>query len=222
MFSSGKRILALFCSSFFALPFPAWAYESPLSDSAVRDAYFLGQHHDEIFSDFLQKYGVTLPVPKTGPQIASISFYTPFALTAINSNQQASIYSAQQAQIDHDKQPEVVHVVVEIWFTASYGAYSTVPVGSGSIATNGFRPRSPDFWHDFRVRVAQNGRMIVPSNSSGQPHWICGDDSGCELSGATLTFEYPAAALSQNAATVLVTPPEGDPVSVDFDLASLR
>jgi hypothetical protein len=222
MFSSSQRIFALFFSTCLAFPFPLRAFETPLSDTAVRDAYFLGQHHDEIYSDFLQKYVVTLPVPKTGPQIASVALFTPYALTAIHSNQQAGTYSAQQAKLDHDRGPEVVRVVIQIWLTASYGAYSMEPVGSGSTATKGFRPRSPDFWRDFRVRVNQSDQLVVPSNASGDPQYNCGDDSGCELSGATLTFEYPASSFADSTATVVVTPPEGDPVSVDFDLTSLR
>lgn len=222
MFSGRTRILALFCCSLLVAPFPACAFETPLSDTAVREAYFLGQHHDDIYSDFLHKYVLMLPIPNSGPHIASVALFTPYALTAIYSNQQSGPYSAQQAQLDHDKRPEVVRVVVQIWFTGSYGAYSTEPVGSGATATRGFRPRPPDFWRDFRVRVTQDDQLILPSNASGEPQWNCGPDAGCELSGATITFEYPASAFTAPSATVLVTPPEGDPVSVDFDLALLR
>jgi hypothetical protein len=43
-----------------------------------------------------------------------------------------------------------------------------------------------------------------------------------ELAGRTITFEYPATTFAQTTATVLVTLPEGGPVSVDFDLDALR
>jgi hypothetical protein len=222
LFLNRRHVLALLLSGCLALPSPVRAYETPLSDSAVREAYFLGQHHDEIYSDFLSKYGVTLPIPKSGPHIASVSFLTPYALTAMNSNQKVGTYSAQQAQIDHDKQPEVVRVVVEVWLTASYGAYVIQPPVPHTTATSGYLPRSPDFWRDFRVRTSQNDKIVVPSNASGDPHWNCGEDSGCQLSGATLTFDYPASAFSPDTVTVLVTPPEGDSVSADFDPTSLR
>ena len=220
--SSRKRHLAILYSSFLALPFPACAFETPLSDSAVREAYFLGQHHDEIYSDFLRKYAVPLALPTNGPHIASISFFTPYALTAINSNQQAGTYSAQQAQIDHDKRPEVVRVVVQIRFTGSYGAYIRQPAGRGATATSGIKLRPPDFWRDFRIRVTEKDQLVIPQNASGEPQWNCRDNAGCDLTGATVTFEYPASAFTEGSATVLVTPPEGDSVSVDFDLASLR
>lgn len=222
MFSNCRRAFALFVSFCFAIPLPAHAFETPLSDTAVRDAYFLGQHHDDVYSDFMRRYNVFLPPPKTGPQIGAISFFTPYALTAMYSNQQSSSYSAQQAQIDHDKAPEIVRVVVQIWFTGTYGAYIVQPADSHTPGPRGFLPRSPDFWHDFRVRVLQADQMLLPQNASGEPQWNCGGDSGCELAGATLTFNYPATAFTSGAVTIQVTPPEGDPVLVDFDPASLR
>ena len=222
MLSTQSRFAALYLTCILILPAPSIAFDSPLSDTAVREAYFLGQHHDEFFADFLQRYVVPLPLPETGPHIATVSFFTPFAVAAVYSNQQSGGYSAQQAQIDHAKQPEIVRVVVQIWLTDSYGPYIVRPTGSRSDALKGFAPRSSDFWREFRLRVIQRDQLLVPLNAKGEPSFRCGDDSGCLLSGATLTFDYPAAAFSQDTATVLVTPPEGDPVSVDFDLPSLR
>ncbi len=219
---SPQRVAAAILASLLALPPCSLAFETPLSDTAIREAYFLGQHHDSIYGEFLQRYGVALPLPKNGPQIASVSFFTPYALTAIYSNQIAGSYSAQQAQIEHDKRPEFVHVVVQIWFTSSYGAYIVQPTNSRRDSVKGFVPRSPGFWRDFRVRVFQKDQLVIPLSAAGEPILSCGDESSCELSGATLTFEYPATAFTADTATVVVTPPEGDPVSVDFDLTSLR
>jgi hypothetical protein len=58
---------------------PAFAYETDLSESAVREAYFLGQRHDEKTSAFLAQYIKYLPKPKTGPHIAEIRLLTPLA-----------------------------------------------------------------------------------------------------------------------------------------------
>ncbi len=216
------RLSALLATSTLLLPTPSTAFDSPLSDTAIREAYFLGQHHDEFFTDFIQKYVVALPMPHSGPHIASVSLLTPYAVAAVYSNQQSGIYSAQQAQLDHDKQPEFVRVVVRIWLTESYGPYIVGQTGSRPDSPKGFTPRSPDFWREFRVRVLQKDQLLVPVNATGEPSFNCRDDSSCLLSGATLTFDYPAAGFSQDTAAVLVTPPEGDPVSVDFDLSSLR
>jgi hypothetical protein len=43
------RLRFLSCALTFALvfPFPAAAFDTPLSDTAVREAYFLGQRRDD-------------------------------------------------------------------------------------------------------------------------------------------------------------------------------
>jgi hypothetical protein len=58
--------------------------------------------------------------------------------------------------------------------------------------------------------------------ASGVPTYICGRHGGCTLTGATLQFDYPAKAFTSDTATIQIFPPEGDPLSVDFDLSALR
>ena len=214
-----------FCAlAISVLLFPAHssAMDSPLSEEAVRDAYFLGQHHDQSFADFLNKYSKFLPMPKTGPYIASISFLTPFALLAQESNQRIQNYSAQQAEQDHRSQDEIVRIVIRIQLTETYRALIPTPTGSKSDSPIGFAKRPDDFWKDFEVQVVDKDKTLVPLSSSGDPFYSCDNDGGCILSGATLQFESPAKAFKSEAPTVQVTPPEGDPVSVPFDLSRLR
>lgn len=214
------RLNAVTLATLLLLAPSSSAFDTSLSDTAVREAYFLGQHHDDIFAAFLKKYVVALPPPKQGPHIASVSLFTPYALAAIYSNQQLSSYSAQQAQLDHQRQPELVRVVVQIWLTDSYSEYIVHPIGSRSGSPKGLELRSYDFWRQFRVGVYQNDRFVVPMNAYGEPSVWCSDD--CTLTGATLTFEYPAKDFVQDSVTIQVTPPEGEPVAVDFDLTSVR
>lgn len=68
---------------------PSLAYDTPLSDQAVREAYFLRQRRDESMYAFLNKYTKPLPRPKTGPHIAAITFFTPFALLVQHASRQA-------------------------------------------------------------------------------------------------------------------------------------
>ncbi len=42
------------------------------------------------------------------------------------------------------------------------------------------------------------------------------------MTGATLKFKFRADAFTSDSATIRVDPPEGDPVSVGFDLIRLR
>jgi hypothetical protein len=202
-------------------PAPSPAFDTPLSDTAVREAYFLGQRRDETMARFLDKYTKHLEEPRNGPYIASITFFTPYAQVVLLSRDNSSGYSAQQAQLDHKNRVESVQVVIDILFTNSYGPYITRPAGSRSSATAGFSPRPYDFWKDFQVQFLDGDKLLKPFSSSGQPKVSC-DEWSCALIGATLTFEFLAENFPTDTATVVVDPPEGDQVVVDFDLASLR
>jgi hypothetical protein len=215
------RLYAVTLASLLLLTPSSSAFDTPLSDTAVREAYFLGQRHDDSLGKLLDKYVVYLQPPKTGPYIQSVSFLSPYVLTALYSSQQVSIYSAQQAQLDHLKNPEIVRVSVQIFLTDSYGPLLVRPTGPGTPSLKGFFPRPSDFWREFRLRTIQNDQMVIPTSSKGEPSFRC-DDNGCVLTGATLSFEYPAAAFPENTATIQIDPPEGDPVVVEFDLASFR
>jgi hypothetical protein len=200
----------------------SFAFDTPLSDQAVREAYFLGQRGDETMAAFLNKYTKYLEAPKTGPDIASVTVFTPFALLVQQSSQHSSGYSAQQATLDHRDQGEFVRIIVQIQLTNSYAAYIVRPTGTRSGSPSGFVPRPYDFWKDFDVKVSSDDKKLRPFSSSGQPNLLCADEGGCELTGATLQFDFLAEDFASGSAVIDVDPPEGDPVSTDFDLGHLR
>jgi hypothetical protein len=208
-------------AALLTLPVPSFAFETPLSDTAVREAYFLGQRHDDRLARFLDKYTKHLPPPKRGPHISAVTFYTPFALVVQDSSEHSTGYSAQQAWLDHQNQEESVEVVVQILLTDSYPALIPRPTGSHSGSSIGYVQRPYDFWARFHVQVFSRDKELKPFTSSGRPDLFCGDD-GCLLTGATLELEFPAQAFDSESATVEVRPPEGESVSVEFDLVSLR
>ena len=222
MANTRLRFLACSLAALLVIPVPSSAFETPLSDTAVREAYFLGQRHDETMARLLEKYSKHLPVPKSGPYIASVTFFTPFAQLVMSSSEHSSGYSAQQAEIDHRSQAESVRIVIDILFTDSYGPYIVRPTGSRPGSPTGFVPRPYDFWKDFQVQLFDGDKPIRPFTSSGQPTLSCSDEGGCMLVGATIEFEFLAESLPADSVTVQVDPPEGDQVMVDFDLASVR
>jgi hypothetical protein len=214
-----RSSLALLTSALLSSA-PALGFNTPLSDQAVREAYFLGQRRDESMAAFLNKYTKLLPPPKTGPNISSVTFLTPFALLVEYSSRQSN-YSAQQAALDHKSQDEAVEISIDIFLTPSYGAFTTPPTHSRSGSPLGIQMRPSDFWKTFKFRVLDGDEEITTDDLTGQPHYSCSDD-GCILSGATVYLRFPAEAFTSDSATIEVTPPEGDRVSVDFDLSSLR
>ena len=216
-----RPIAAVLIAAMLLTP-SSFAFDTPLSDQAVREAYFLGQRHDETMSTLLNKYTKLLPPPKTGPDISSVTFLTPFALLVQQSSEHTSGYSAQQAALDHRDQGEFVRIVIQIQLTDSYGSFIIRPTGSRSGSSAGFVPRPYDFWTDFDVRVSSKDQKLRPFSSVGQPNFICSQDSSCTLTGAALQFDFSVEDFASGSATIDVTPPEGDSVTVDFDLDRLR
>jgi len=224
------RFLPCMIAIVLAFPFPSVAFDTPLSDTAVRQAYFMGQRHDETYGQFLDSYYKHLPPPTTGPYISSVAFLTPYALLTEFSNQQPYGYSAQQAELDHQGMVETVKILVEIQLTDTYPAVMANPAGrtSGTPWNRILRPS--DFWRDFQIETISGGKVLSPFVSRGEPNYICGDSDlqglaigeYCTLVGATVRMEFLAEAFATDSAKVKIVPPEGDKVVVDFDLSSLR
>src|SRR5277367_4700593 len=135
-----QLVLALVLSVLL-LAQPLFAFDSPLSEQAVREAYFLGQRRDDTMQRALDKYTLYLDPPESGPDISSVTFFTPFALAVQSSSQHSSGYSAQQAQIDHRAQKEAVKILVEILLTKSYSNVIVRPTATRSNSPTGFAPR---------------------------------------------------------------------------------
>jgi hypothetical protein len=203
---------------------PIFAFQSPLSDESVREAYFLGQRHDGSFERLLEKSTRQFPAPKNGPYISSVMFVTPFVSAAKLSNNYIGNYSAQQAELDYrEAGKDNIKITVEIQLTESYGQF-TAPAktnsrpGSSSVLI----PRPDDFWRDFQVYIFNGDQALTNSVYHGRPNYTCGEHGPCILIGATLTFEFPTDAFSADSASVRVEPPEGQSVAADFDLSRLR
>ena len=219
--AAGFRCFVSLAISALLLCQPLFAFQTPLSDTAVREAYFLGQRHDQSVSDFFAKYAKTLPAPQYGPYISTIRFLTPYAQVVSLSGNKSAGYSAQQAERDHHADAETVVVSADIYLTDSYGPFLAAPTDSRSGSRAGLTPRSSDFWRDFDVSVSSDSRTLSPQDTSGQPIYNC-SEYGCSLVGATITLTFAAAKFPSDSVTVNVVPPEGDEVNLDFDLTSFR
>ncbi len=202
---------------------PLIAYESGLSEIAIRDAYFLGQRHDNTLPAFYSKYASFPPEPKTGPHISEIRFLTPFEQLVEFCEQQHGNYDAQQALLDHRGKRDFVKVIVRVAFTASYGRFLPAPQGASGQSNVDVPLRSLDFWKSVRVSVSDDARRLAPSRSYGRPTYSGAQGiNPCPVTGAYMEFFFPADAFTSQTAFVRVVPPEGDPVIAEFDLSSLR
>jgi len=110
---------------------------------------------------------------------------------------------------------------MEIQFTQSYGAIITTLTHSRSGSPTAMQLRSPEFWRAFKYRIFDGDEEITTEDISGEPQYQC-SEIACTLRGAIVHIQFPATAFKSDSAGVEVTPREGDAVSVDFDLSSLR
>ena len=214
------RWVSCFFAVLLAFPSRILAFETPLSDTAIREAYFLGQRNNESTAKFLDKYYKHLPPPKSGPYISSVAILTPYAMVVMNTGKQIGHYSAQQAQIDHRDRQETVLCLVEIQLTDTYPAF--IPDPASRTTPPGFVPRSYNFWTDFQVHFMDGENELRPFASSGHANYFCSDQGGCTLIGATIQFEFFAESFPTTEATVQIEPPEGESLELNFDLASVR
>jgi hypothetical protein len=164
--------------SLLLLAGPALAFNSPLSDESIREAYFLGQRHDESMARFLDTYNRHLRPPETGPYISSVGFLTPFARAVLLSSQRVN-YSAQQAEQEHHRDSEMVAITVEILLTQSYGAILSAQTSTNSNSPITFTLRPADFWKDFDVQVLSEQKNLEPTVLTGEPNYTCGEYGGC-------------------------------------------
>jgi hypothetical protein len=219
-FISRPTIAFILCAALLA---PAsFSFDIPLSEESVRQAYFLGQRNDNKTVEFLDKYTQHHPVPDEGPQVASVQLLTPYANVVELSRQHTLGNSAQDALQLYKKNGDVVRVVINIYFTATYNAVIEKPAGSRSSSTNGFQLRSVNFWRDFSYRLFQKDELIEPLDMQGQATYSSSEDSS-SLTGAVITLLYDANKISSSHdADVVVDTVAGQQLVTTFDLASLR
>ena len=220
MSSPATRFASIFTTALLLVP-PSFAFDTPLSDTAIREAYFLGQRRDDAMTRFLNRYTKFPDAPESGPQIYSVTFLTPYALVVQQSSQRLN-YSAQQAEKEHNPDDEIVAITVEILLTASYPATIAKPTGSRSGAAIGFQLRNPDFWKDFKYSVFDDEKEFKVDDATGEPTYSCDGYGSCSLIGAMVHLQLPAKFFTSDSATVEIDPKVADPTYVDFDLSSLR
>ena len=210
--SSFGRGLAILAAALLVTSI-ASACEVPLSDEAVREAYFLGQRHDETSARFLETYRLYFPVPKSGPHVFVVEVFTPYALAVQSSSHHSLGYSAQQAKLDYRARGDSLRVGVYVRYTSTYGpGFPYSPV-----RTSG--------WKDFQVRLTLNGKTLESRSVRYEGTLMGtggGKGAGSRPTGFIVWQEYPAPNPTSTDATVEVDTPDGQHVVASFDLSRLR
>lgn len=194
------------------------AYEQPLRDHSVREAYFLGRRKDEKTAQFLAQYVKKFPVPKQGPHVAEVELRTPYEQVVLRARNAPDGYSSQQAGQEYRKLGDRVVVRVLIYLTPTYPAHAPIT----PIQVEPVLVRPEDFWRDFDIRLFQK-EEISSVNVRGQPFYTNSEFGTGGLAGAEVELEFAADALSSTEpARVEILTPDGQRITARFDLEKLR
>ena len=202
---------------------PVLAFEMPLTDNAVREAYFLGQRNDQKTADFLKLYTRLLPLPDKGPYVSEIHLLTPCAQVVSISSQHSTGYSAQQAAADYHGRGDTVLLEIRIEFTVTYTYDDAVRTANDTAGELDRHLDPEDFWRAFRFKLSQNDQF-EPFDTRGDPIYGSSSpgDATSTLRGAIVSLEYDASQFESLPIQVEVIPPSAAPVVAKFDLAKLR
>ena len=159
-----RPCLAILTASLLLIS-PCFALTTPLSDEAIREAYFLGQRNDESTAGLLVSYLRTLPPPKSGAHISEVEVYTPYSQLVELSRLHSVGYSAQQAVADYRANSHTFLVRIRIDFTSTYGALELYR--SGRLLDppkHSSEAEPPDYHRDFRAGLSLKDDQ--------EEHWI--------------------------------------------------
>jgi|SRR5215469_2583912 len=195
----------------------AFALDVPLSDEAVREAYFLDQRRDDRTAQFLETYRRYFQSPKSGPHVSAVELFTPYAQAVEVSSKHSVGYSAQQALQDYHARGDSLRVGVYVRYTSTYGP--GFPYSPNRV------PGQTGTWTDFQVRLSLNGKTLQSRSVRYEGMRMSTGGSkggGSRPAGFIIWQEYYASDSTSTYATVEIDTPEGQHVTAYFDLSHLR
>lgn len=208
------------------------AYDHPLSDNDVRNAYFLGtdkQRATEFLSDYIQgaDYTEAPGTVKPGPQIVETEVLTPYALAVDSSRQRTIGYSAQDAEEEYNKNPDRFVVRIQI-VNALNSALSSTAILPPAGCSGAQRIASVnECFKGFKFSFAQEKdgpegeeKQIDPHEIYGTPIYSIGQSS--IFLGANVWFEFRASEIASKPLEITLKLPDGQKLATSFDLAVLR
>jgi hypothetical protein len=193
---------------------PALAFDDPLSSSAIRDAYILGNRKDFKTAEFFASYKHSLPTPESGPYVATITVETPYG-QIVELGEAAMNIDVQGAEerLAGKKFPFIVRVGVDV--TDDYPGPSPSNPHGPSVP--------PDFERDFKIQLLQKDKKISPKST--EVHLLYSDavSNIYQISGAVIELRYYTADLdSYGDATISVHTLDGQNMETSFDLGQLK
>lgn len=192
------------------------AFEYPLSETAIRDAFLTGHATDGRNSQLFVKYVRDFPAPESGPYVARIRLETPYEQVA-KVGATASNYHTQEAEQQFFGKPLPFRVSVEIQFTPTYPAFDiSEPAGAYSL----LQPL-PDYQREFQIDVSQ-GNTIEPESSRAYVSSSYFSNTVWGIQGLVIEQEYDPRKIDSADLTVEVHTPDGQDIVTTFNMAELQ
>lgn len=180
------------------LVFPAWAYDVPLSESSIRDAYYLGTRATSLGPDFLREYTQNLPELKVGRYTSVIKLETPFSQIAAASANKLG-YSAQDAVKEFRGKPLAFRISMDICYKID----------------------APE--NAVRIKVFQNEKEVFPETYSSSPYYPATDKyTRVSSIGERVEVEFKPNKIESTTLLIAIDTPDGQRAEIAFDLQTLR
>jgi hypothetical protein len=196
MFKPWPAIVAVLLA--FALAIPACAYDVLLTESSIRDAYFLGTRQTGLPSDFLAAYTRTIPELHVGGYKSTVTIETPFTQVAVLSSKKLN-YSAQDAVKDFSNKPFSFRVHMDILYMLD---------------------APPDA---IKFKLIQNKKELTPDSTERSSYFPASDAyTRPPAIGETLELEFNASRIDSSTLTIAIDTPDGQRAETVFDLQSIR
>ena len=195
--TSAPGVLATLLSLTLALPVSA--YDSYLSQQAIRDAYFLGARQGGLTPQFLARYSHWVPDLHQGSCTSEIRLETPF-LQVADYTSKVPNYSSQDAVKDFYNKPMKFRVFLNICYM----------------------PEAPPP-NSVTIKIVQNKKEIVPSSDTrlfyAEP---AGELGVLPPNGEKVQLEFAAEKIDSSTLTIRIDTPDGQHATAEFDLQSIR
>lgn len=174
------------------------AYDVPLSESTIRDAYFLGKRTAALNAEFLSRYDHWIPELKQWTCTSRARVETPFLQIAQYASQ-APNYSAQDAVKDFSDKPLVFKLYLDICYME----------------------RAPA--DGLRIKFIQNRKPVLPLLSQSSPYYpVIDANATLPANGERIYVEFKPQQIDSSTLTIVIDTPNGQHVSTGFDLQPLR
>jgi hypothetical protein len=180
-----------------SLAIPVCAYDAPLTENSIRDAYFLGTRMGGLHPDFLAGYARLVADLKQGDCTSQTRLETPFLHVADYSSK-APNYSAQSAVKDFAGKPLPFRIYLDVCY----------------------RRHAPA--NAVKVKIMQNQKEVVPHSFESSPYSESTEFGFLPQNGEQIVLEFTTAKIDSSDLTVLIDTSDGQHGETKFDLQALR